>query len=117
MSTTQTPQNFTITSGDSKTLRVSVVDQDGAAVDLTGASAVWAVATSRSTPILLQKATPASITITDGPGGLLEVTLDPADTDSFAGSYYHELQIVDNEGRKSTALTGTLNVRHDLITT
>lgn len=111
-----TPQNFEIHSGDSKTLKFTIRDQNDAIKDITGATATWAAAKRKTSSTLISKTSGSGITITDATNGLLEVELDPADTEALKGDYYHELQLVDNQSRKSTAAYGTMTVRIDLIT-
>ncbi len=111
------PQNFEIYSGDTKTLKFTVKDQDDVIKDISAASVKWSAARKRTGTAQIQKTSDAGqITITDGPNGLLEVALVVGDTKDRQGDYYHELEITDVAGRISTASYGTMRIRADLIT-
>jgi len=70
--------DVTMYSGDSKTLTISIVDGDGDAVDVSTA------------------------------GSTVTVTLEPDDTADLAGVFYYELQITDESGNVSTAMSGAI---------
>lgn len=108
-------QNYSMMSGDSKTLTVNVVDGDGVAVDVSTAAAIVyeiaaspAAATSYVSKALTTGVTVATSTVT--------VTLAPADTKDLAGVYYHELEITDASGHVFTAFSGYVTIARDLIT-
>jgi hypothetical protein len=109
-------QNFEIHAGDSRDIVVTVTDSQGAAVDLTGAAVAWQLARSAgSAAAVVSKSLGAGIAITDGPNGVFTVTLDPADTESLTGLYYHEAEVTDAAGNRSTVLTGVATVIPTLI--
>jgi hypothetical protein len=111
------PQNFDMVAGDTTLLTVAVIDEAGAIVDLTNATAIWQMARTAQTPALLTKTTDANagITITDPLGGILTVLLDPGDTEGLTGRWYHELEVIDVAGDISTVITGFVTIRPDLI--
>lgn len=107
-------QNVTMYSGDSKTLTISIVDSDGAAIDVsTAAAVVYAIADSSRGPALVTKTLADGVSVA---GSTVTVTLEPDDTEDLAGVYYHELQITDDVGHVDTAMSGTITVRRDLVT-
>lgn len=109
--------DFTMFAGDSKVLVVTIVDDDGAAVNITGAAIKWQAArTVSDSSALISKTTdsPGGVAITDGADGEFEVTLDEADTDDLDGLYYHEAEITMS-GDTSTVLTGYMVVEQTLI--
>lgn len=109
-------QNFTMVSGDTRTLTVRVRDPDDAVVAITGATIRWRAARSYGKTANITKATGGSgITITDGPNGVFVVTLDPADTASLYGTFYHEAEVTFSDDTVSTVLRGTMKVNQDLI--
>ena len=113
---TETGQNFTMWSGDTKVLEVTITDSDGAAVDLTGATISYVLQRNvNSAAATISKTTDDGISITDASGGVFQITLDASDTASLSGSYYHECQITDASGNASTVFTGTVTMKDDAI--
>ena len=109
-------QNFEIHAGDSRDIVVTVADSQGAAVDLTGAAIAWQLARSAgSAAPAVSKSLGAGIAITDGPNGVFTVTLDPADTEGLTGLCYHEAEVTDAAGNRSTVLSGVATVIPTLI--
>jgi hypothetical protein len=110
--------DFTMYVGDSFVLSVSVVDEAGEPVDITGTTVRWQMAHKVKDILpLVSKTTEGAggILISDGPGGVFEVTIDPEDTEGFkAKSYYHEAE-VDDAGVVSTVMTGTGTLLPTLI--
>lgn len=116
MATTLTKQNFTMHSGDDKTLQFTVKDQDGVVVDITGASITWAFAARVGATAIASKTVGSGITITDAAAGVFQVTIDAADTASLTGGVlYHEAQLVDSGGVKSTIAYGDMTILPDNI--
>ena len=115
MATKLIPQDFEMVSGDDKTVRFTVTDQDGVAQDLTGASATWAFSRRARRAAIATKTVGSGITISDAANGIVDVTVARADTETIEGDFYHELEIVDGGGTKSTAAYGTMTVLGDLI--
>ena len=112
---TATGQNVVTRSGDSRRLQFTVTDAAGAAVDLTGATITWALATKLGGTTLLTKTIGAGITVNGASAGQFYVAVDPADTASLAGTYYHEAEVVDALANKATVAVGTLTVIQDQI--
>ena len=110
-------QNFTMWSGDSKVLTVTVTDSDGAAVNLTGATINYVLKKQLGGGMnTITKATGGSgIVITDAAAGTCEITLDATDTASLLGSFYHECQVTDSYGNVSTIFIGTVTITEDTI--
>ena len=112
-------QNFEIHAGDDLTLQVSVTDDAGQPVNLTGAQVAWQASRGRadrfSSTAVLAKASGTGITVTDAAGGVFEVDLAAADTAGLRGAFYHEAKVTDAAGDKSTVFTGTMTVLPSLI--
>jgi len=104
-------------SGDSQKLIITVQDADNApaAKNLTGATITWALARSRGSAPLITKTVGSGITVTDAANGALEVAIAPADTATIDGVHYHELEVVDSAGNKSTAVYGLVIIHPDSI--
>ena len=104
--------DFTMYQGDSKTIAYSVVDGDGAAVDVSGASVTFAIARNLETTAVLTKTSATSAVVVSGSS--VTVTLSAADTAALFGLYFHELQITDSSGNVSTT-RGMVNVEDTVI--
>lgn len=111
---TVTDQDFSMYAGDSRTLTIAVVDGDGAAVNLTGASIEWGLwSDADATTLLISKSTSSGITILTQSGdtlGKFRVTLAPADTSGLQGDYRHEAEVTDGAGNISTTTTGKATI-------
>jgi hypothetical protein len=116
-------QDFTLCSGDDRTLRFAIVDPGGAAVNLTGVQAVrWGCAKLQANgnyvlPASITKTLADGIEVADAGAGIIEVTIAHADTTLLSkGRYHHELETTDAGGAVSTLAMGTLTVIEDLLT-
>jgi len=114
-----TQNDITLHSGDTLVLEVTVKNASATAVDLTAATFAWAMSKKSASAVapqgaaLLTKALASGITLIDAATGRIDITLDPADTESLAGTYYHELQMTDT-GVVSTVLYGSVTIVKDL---
>lgn len=115
-----TPQNFEIVSGNDKQLNVTVLDEDGVAVDITGATIVWAVAINeKSKSTIFQYTSPTNITITAATAGKFRIDVQDTDTEPLSigrinTNYYHEARMLAG-GEKSTVMIGTMTVLGNVI--
>lgn len=117
-------EDFSMHSGDSRTLEVTVRDEADAVVNISaasGADLTWALSKKATDTVdprgasLVSKTEGSGIAITDGPNGRCDVTLDPADTADLKGDdYYHEMQVILS-GDTSTVLYGVVTIKGDLI--
>lgn len=109
--------DFSLHAGDSLILDVPVVDEaTGEPLDLTDAQAIrWQLARSVKHPALVEKAVGSGVQVQDAPGGLVAVTLAPADTVNLSGRYYHEVEVIDAQGHVCTVLAGYVLIRPALI--
>lgn len=103
-------QNFTTWKGNYREIAFFVED----VVSVESANAAeWGMSVSESSPKLIHKTLAASqITLS---GQIVTVILNPEDTDDDsgieAGTYYHELRLVDGDGNPSTPAIGTVTLR------
>ena len=114
---TTTAQNFTMWSGDDKTITVTVVDGDGTAQDITAATISYKLqpAVDDATGAIT-KTVGSGVTITNAAGGIFTVDIAAANTASFAGIYYHECQVTSSGGVVSTVFVGNVTINQDAIT-
>jgi hypothetical protein len=90
--------------GDDITLRFTVVDEDGVAVNITGWAISWIMTSG------LVKTVGAGVTITDAPNGVVEVEIDPVDTASLTEIHYcHKLRRTGT-GTVSTLAYGNIQI-------
>jgi hypothetical protein len=103
-------------SGNDLTLEVTATDQDGSALDLSGAQAlIYAIGKSATGGALITKGLGSGVTVTDAAGGVLEVALSADDLEPLNGAYYHELRLTNAAGKKSTLLYGAVTVSPNLV--
>lgn len=105
-------------SGDSVSIAVTVTDSTtGAAVNLTGATLTWALATAPGATATLTKTSGAGeITVSGASSNVATVALQPADTAGLGGLYTHELQVVDGASAVYTVYQGELLILTDVVT-
>lgn len=106
--------DFTMFGGDSKVITVTVVDEAGLAVNITGATIKWQAARTAADTAAITKTVGAGIALTSPATGVFKITLDEADTDDLEGLYYHEAEMVLATDT-STVLTGNMIVEQTLI--
>ncbi len=110
---------FTMTRGDAKSFRVTVKNDAGAAVDLTGASIEFVVRKHpHSSTAVITKDDSDGIIVEDAAGGVFRIDLDPADT-SALGNWRHELGFdvqVTIAGKPATVARGSLVIEPEYTT-
>ena len=98
-------QNFSMYAGDSKEIVVPVVG----VTSLNGSTAKWIMKNNTSQVL---KDTISGITLT---GTEVHIRLDPIDTSTLSGMYYHEAELTDQLGNVSTIFTGTVIINKSLV--
>jgi hypothetical protein len=106
---------ISLTRGDTSHYRFTCVDAAGAALDLTGASAMLMVKARGSDDPLITKTETLGLSIVNpASGGLIDLELLPADTASLAPSHYrYDLQLVLGP-YVYTVIAGTLELVGDI---
>lgn len=105
--------NLSIYAGETRTLAVTVTDQDGAAVDLTNADIEYVA----DLPVPVAKSVGSGITITDGAAGEFEIAIEQPDTVDYDTSINaaHEVKARTAIGDVVTVFRGTLTIKDSLI--
>lgn len=109
--------SFPLQAGQDVDLNITVVDSDGVAKDLTGASLRFAMARGPGkTPVIDSAASPqtATYSITDAANGLVTVSMADTITDSLSGDYYYEVKVTDGAGAESITNRGWITVELSL---
>lgn len=99
-------------SGNSKRLRVTVVNSTGTPKDLTGSEITFAMFNNQGVVVLAKSsAVLGEIEIEGNPAnGILVVDLLPSDTAHFSGSFRYHVNVVDANGYEETVTSGAINV-------
>lgn len=103
--------SFSVFAGDDVVLVITVAGED---VDLETATGIRFQAAKRAagTPVL-SKAKDAGITADSATQ--FTVSIAGADTETLAGTYYVEAEVIDSAEKVSTVYTGQMTVRPTLI--
>jgi len=109
----KTNQDFTTWKGNYRQIVFYIEDVS----TVTGGTAEWAMSTTEEatgSQAILKTSGGFGITLS---GKNVTVTLEPADTTGItAGSYYHELRLVDTVGQPTTPAIGTVTILPVLLT-
>lgn len=104
-------QNFEMFQGDTKRLRVSVVDDDNVAFPLTNCAINYVIFKQTSKQVVITKTTGGGgITVEDESGGIIVILLEPEDTENLLGSFSHEGELTDGTGTISTIFVGSVKI-------
>lgn len=100
-------------SGDELVLPITVRDNDDALVNLSGATARFAMARKpRATTMDIDSAASpptATVVFTDAVNGLLTVTITDENTEALEGDYYYECKVTDSTGREAVVARGWIS--------
>ena len=107
---------ITITRGDTVIHRVTVLNTDSSVKDITGATVRYTIRERLTGETqILQKTVGAGVQLTTPLSGILDVTLDPADTAVLVpGRPYSYDCEVTHGGQVSTVQTGSMTVVKDV---
>lgn len=106
-------QDFVTYKGDTVIPIFTVVDANGVAVDISGATQItWTCRLNiDGTPLITKTKTAGSITfVNTGTDGKFQVSILPADTSPLSGFYIHSAVITDGAGNVSTVEVGRVQV-------
>ena len=103
---------FTVFEGDDQNLNVTVLDDAGAVVDISSASAIdWKMSSDEFTSPSISKTLGSGITITNGPAGIFQVALTGTDTDGLSPGYYYQASRITLSSSLSHVAIGTVWLR------
>jgi|GEM_PF-4150342 len=102
-------------SGDDQTIEITVTDDAGDPVDLSGSELTFVIAEDGSAEVTKATAD-GDISITGANNNVATIQLDASDTDDLDGAYHIELQQTDSGNNVATLTRGTLSIKQDLIT-
>lgn len=104
-------QNLTITRGDTETIVVTMTEDDGTAIDVTGRTYSSQMRTSPDSNIV---SSTAVCSVTDGPAGEVTAVFPATETEDLSpGYYYWDLQ-ENASGVITTVVSGTVHVLPDV---
>jgi len=112
-------QNFEMYAANDVELDMSLFDEDGEPLDLTGSTVRWALASAYDpTAALVVKSSAGmgGILITDAVLGTVIIVIDGEDTADFGGQpYVHEAAVINSDGAETTVLTGAVTINKTAI--
>lgn len=103
------PQSFVVFAGEDVSIPITVTDNDGNVVDLTGGSVRFAAARRvGGTAVLDSGASPATATavVTTPASGLITVSLADTDTDDLLGTYAWQVKFTDSSSNETVVAHG-----------
>ncbi len=109
-----TGQGFTMWKGDDKIIQFTIED----ATDITGFSATWNVSVDVNSTKLITKTSGGGGITFDGNKVLIALAGSETKDDVTSlpeGQYYHELELVDAQSKKTIAATGIIDLKKSLI--
>ena len=107
-------QKICIMQGDDVRIEIDAVDSEGLPVDISQAQSIkWAAGRTVNAPIVLLKTLSSGITINTPTSFYFDI--EPEESELLSGNYYHECEIINEQGMIYTPLFGQLTVRKTLI--
>lgn len=111
MSTKLTASAITVISGDTLSIPITVLDDDDAAVDMTGATIAFA--------IVRRVGRTAAISTADSPQtasaaiatSVVTITVTAANTEPLRGTYQFECKATDGSGNEAVIAYGSITFR------
>jgi hypothetical protein len=109
-------QNLEMYAGDTFEIDDAITNADGSAKDLTDAEITFVLYDENTDTIVVTKTVNFGITITDIPGGLCRIVLQPADTLNVRpGNWYrYEVEVVDQYLNVGTVTVGNLIINRSI---
>lgn len=106
--------DITIIKGDDKNLVVTVTDDNGDAIDITGYTIFFTAKTNQD-DIDANAVISKDVTSHTSPSeGISTIALASSDTDVTAGRYWYDIQIKDTSGKITSTSPYTLTITQDI---
>lgn len=106
---------LSIDQGTDTRVSVSISDATGTPIDLTGASARMQLRTQINAPDFVDELTTDNGRIAIGDAGTLSLIFpNGVTTDTPAGTYVYDLEMVDSDGLVSRVMEGTITIRPEV---
>lgn len=102
-------------SGDSQTVKITVTDDDGNPVDLSGSQELTFAVARYGTTEVTKTLSGGGITVTGSDNNVATIQLDASETADLEGEFDIELQQTDGGGNVATLTRGVLTIEADLI--
>lgn len=98
--------------GNSKIIRVVVLDDLGDPKPLSGAEIAYAMITDAGIVVFMKHSVAGNgeIEITNPSGGEFVIKLKQVDTALLSGTYRHQANVVDSNGDEETVMVGKVNI-------
>lgn len=85
------------------------IDEDGSTKDITGFTPKWYMKDKQGGQTIIDhNTTGVSLSVSDGSGGKVLLTIDGGVTDGESGKHFHLLRVEDTSGRPVTTTTGDM---------
>jgi len=108
------PQKICLPQGDDARIIVECVDGSGLPVDISGALSIkWAAARNVSDAAVITKTLLSGIVINSPTSFYFDIT--DTESESLSGNYYHEAEVINDQGLVYTPLFGQLSISKTLI--
>lgn len=100
--------------GDDLRVIINVVDDDGLPIDITQSDSIkWSAARSVNSAAVLEKSLLTGITINSPTSFIFDI--ESTESELMSGTYYHEVEIINDAGLIYTPLFGQLIIQKTLI--
>lgn len=98
--------------GNTKTIQVTIYNLNGTRKELTGAELTYVIVTDAGLIVVAKSSANGigEIEVSDPANGIAIVKLIPADTTSLAGTYRHQMNVVDSGGVEETVMVGKVSI-------
>lgn len=107
--------SITLIRADDATYDVTIVDEDGEVVDITGFTIKFTV---RENPLdsigVISKTTSSGISLTDPTNGVCRITITSADSTIDPGRYIYDVEVTNLSGKKTTVIIDSFIIKPDV---
>jgi hypothetical protein len=109
-------QDFYIYVGDTRSLVITVQDNSGSPVNLTGATIKWVLVKDDQAVLFKDNQSNGGVSITNAANGQCTLSIQAKDTISLTpGAYIHEARMIDSSGNSSIIFTGNVTVQKSFV--